>query len=105
MIPTECPYCGHEYHFLIEPRPKLQASAKLTWLGGALTTVLCVGLSFCLPLPDGLEWISAWTILVYAAPAAAVPLAMTVFLASRWSRVVDLRCGHCQRTATICLRE
>jgi hypothetical protein len=104
MVPTKCPACGHEYQFLIEPRPRMQVAAKLVVFGGALVTVACIALAFCLPLPAGLREISVWTLLIYAVPVAAIPAVLTLVIASRFSPVIDLKCRNCQRIETVCVR-
>jgi len=47
MVPAKCPACGHEYEILIEPRPRMQAAAKLVVFVGSLATVSCIALAFC----------------------------------------------------------
>ncbi len=101
MVPAECPVCGHKYEFLIDPRPRMHAAARLTMVIGAMVTLGCIGLVFCLPLPAGLRTVSAWTLLLYALPAAVLPIAATLFIASRFPPVVDLKCKYCQHVEAV----
>jgi hypothetical protein len=100
-IPSNCPWCAQPYGFLVEPRPTVQPAAKFTIGVGSLATLACVWMALHVPLPQGVREISAWTVLAYAVPAALLPIATTIAVASRFKHVLRLKCRHCGRVETV----
>jgi len=82
----------------------MQAVAKLTIGIGLIITMGCIWMAFLIPLPEGVQWISAWTVLLYAVPAALIPVTATIIIAGRFKRVLVLKCTYCQHSETVYVR-
>jgi hypothetical protein len=79
----------------------MQKAAKVVIVFGSIIAVLCAILAFFLPLPPGMRTISNYDMFLYALIGAVIPIGVTIYIASRYSPVIDLECQHCHHTETV----